>query len=64
MDPRDRVPQGDPEWTVCLPRDTLIGMLIRGLSEPVVLGIREDALGWPVSCAVTTHIALDIGQKS
>lgn len=53
INPRDREAQGDPEWIVCLPEGVLLGLCVRGLrGGPVVLGIREDAEGAIVSCAI------------
>ena len=60
MDPLDLIPQGDPEWTVCLPQETLVGLAIRGLSDLLVLGIREDEFGYPVSCTMMSHVELDV----
>ena len=48
-------PQGDPETTVYLEGGgTLVGLYIRGLPDHghVMLGIREDITGQPVSCAI------------
>ena len=61
VDPRDRVAQGDPETVVLLLRCSLVGLLIRGVSGDVILGIREDAHGRPVSCAVTNAFGVDTG---
>ena len=56
MHPVDRMPQGDPETVVLLPTGSLIGLHIRGVDAPTMLGIREDADGQPVSCAITTEL--------
>ena len=59
--PTDLVPQGDPETVVCLPSGTLLGLCILGVGRtPMTLGIREDMEGQPVSCVITTALALDI----
>ena len=50
--PVDLMPQGDPETVVILPDSTLVGLLIRGVDGHTMLGIREDAHGYPISCAV------------
>lgn len=59
MDTIDRFPQGDPETVVILPRGSLIGLQIRGVLGGVMLGIREDEHGQPVSCAVTDDLFID-----
>lgn len=60
-DEKDLTPMGDPETVVFLPKsDSLIGLHIVGLDEDVMLGIREDAHGRPLSCAITHEIALDV----
>lgn len=53
----DREPQGDPETVVLLPNGALVGLLIlqSGYGQ-IMLGIREDAEGQPVSCAVTNEL--------
>lgn len=55
----DREPQGDPEWVAYLRngRGSLVGLYIKGLPAWTMLMIREDAKGYPVSCAVTNSIA-------
>ena len=58
----DLFPQGDPETVVVLPHGSLIGLYIRGLYGHVMLGIREDAYGRPVSCAVTDELYLDTSK--
>ena len=61
-DATDLVPQGDPETVVFLPGGpSLVGLCVKGLwIGPVMLGIREDAEGRPLSCAVTSDIELCI----
>lgn len=59
VDPRDQVPQGDPETVVMLPAGgALVGLYIKGVKGPAMLGIREDAEGQLVSCAI--GIVLDV----
>lgn len=60
VNPKDRVPQGDPDTVVLLPQGALVGLYIRGVSGLVMLGIREDAEGRPVSCAITNELHLNI----
>lgn len=56
----DLQPQGDPETVVFLPsRESLLGLHIKGLSDHVMLGIKEDAFGFPVSCAITNEVQID-----
>jgi len=62
MDPIDRMPQGDPETVVYLPTGALLGLHIRGMLGPMMLGIREDAEGQPVSCAVVNSLQIDTMQ--
>ena len=62
VDPCDLMAQGDPETVVLLPRGSLLGLYIRGLEDHVMLGIREDAEGRPVSCAVTNELHVDTSQ--
>lgn len=57
VDPRDLVAQGDPDTVVLLPDCTLLGLYIRGVEGQVMLGIKEDREGYPVSCGV--GIAMD-----
>ena len=55
-------PQGDPETTVYLEGGgTLVGLYIRGLPNHrhVMLGIREDITGQPVSCAIGDLFRID-----
>ena len=60
VDPRDRTPQGDPDTVVLLPTGALIGLyIIKGVQGQIVLGIREDTEGHPVSCAVTNELYID-----
>ena len=64
VDPKDRVAQGDPETVVLLPHGALVGLYIRGVTskEHIMLGIREDADGQPVSCAVTNEVYIDTSR--
>lgn len=64
-DPIDLMPQGDPETVVMLPGGSLLGLRIRhsGFGE-ITLGIREDAEGYPVSCAVTNDIRIEFPPQS
>lgn len=62
VEPKDRFAQGDPETVVFLPGgDSLIGLYIRDLEDAqhVMLGIREDRDGQPVSCAVGNLLHID-----
>lgn len=64
VNPKDRQAQGDPDTVVLLPGGALVGLSIRGLRQgPVMLGIREDAEGQPVSCAVTNEIWIDASRS-
>lgn len=63
-DVRDITPQGDAETVVFLPnREALEGLYIRGLDwfigEDMMLGVRVTETGNPISCAITTDIAID-----
>lgn len=60
VNPKDREPQGDPDTVVLLPEGALVGLYIKGVPGNVMLGIREDADGQPVSCAVTNELHLNI----
>lgn len=63
MDPRDRMGQGEPETVVLLPNgDALIGLLVPGVLCDLVLWIREDRVGAPVSCAVVNALRIDTSQ--
>ena len=62
VEPIDRMAQGDPETVVCLPGSTLVGLLIRGIDAPMMLGIREDELGRPEACAITTELLIDTSR--
>lgn len=56
----DLQPQGDPETVVCLSKQgSLVGLRILGLAEDVMLGVREDMEGQPLSCAVTDELKID-----
>lgn len=60
LDPKDAVAQGDPETLVILPRGgSLVGLYIKGVSGTAMLGIREDAEGQPVSCAIGSVEEID-----
>lgn len=61
VDPLDLVSQGDPETVVLLRGCSLVGLHIRGVVGEVMLGIREDEVGRPVSCAVTNAFGVDTG---
>ena len=61
VDPLDLVAQGDPETVVLLPGCSLVGLYIRGVVGAVMLGIREDEVGRPVSCAVTNAFGVETG---
>lgn len=58
-DARDLVPQGDPETAVFLHGSSIVGLHIRGVEGHVILGIREDAAGHPLTCAITCEIQID-----
>lgn len=55
----DLQPQGDPETAVFLSGSTLVGLHIKGLEGHLMLGVREDAHGQPVSCAITNEVQID-----
>ena len=60
LEPADLFPQGEPETVVFLPsKESLIGLHIRGLEDHVMLGIREDECGRPISCAMTNELHID-----
>lgn len=60
VNPIDTTPQGDPDTVVLLPDgESLVGLYIKGLREQTMLGVREDALGRPLSCAITNQIQID-----
>lgn len=63
IDPRDLVAQGDPDTVVLLPDGALVGLYIKGVPGKVMLGIRENADGQPVSCAVTNELHIDTAQR-
>ena len=64
-DPYRRVGYGDPETVVLLPNgESFIGLRVHGLLDLTMLGIREDAEGRPVSCAVVTEIAMDVPAQN
>lgn len=56
IDPKDTISQGDPDTVVLLPSGALVGLYIKGVPGQIMLGIREDAEGQPVSCAVTNEL--------
>lgn len=65
IDNADLVPQGDPETVVFLPdHQSLLGLHIRGLGEDVMLGIREDSDGAPVTCVVANEVRCQIEPQS
>lgn len=52
--------QGDPETVVFLPQNgSLVGLHIKGVEDHVMLGIREDMQGHPISCAITNEVEID-----
>lgn len=52
--------QGDPETVVYLQSgESIVGLDIRGLTSSIMLGIREDQVGRPLSCAVVTDLYVD-----
>lgn len=58
--------QGDPETVVLLPKcGALVGLHIKSgdgrarLEQHIMLGIREDDQGQPVSCAITNELEID-----
>lgn len=60
VEPKDRVAQGDPETVVLLPEGSLLGLYVKGTKHgPIMLGIREDRDGHPVSCAITQELRVD-----
>jgi hypothetical protein len=57
-------PQGDPETVVYLPSgESIVGLYIRGLLCDLMLGIRTDRRGQPMTCAVVTQLSVDTSQK-
>lgn len=57
---KDLTPVGDPETVVFLPHgDSLVGLHIVGLSSDVMLGIRENPDGHPLTCAITNEIVIE-----
>lgn len=59
MDWEDFQPQGDPETVVLLPHGALVGLhILNSGFGAVMLGIREDEHGQPVSCAVTNTLQI------
>lgn len=65
IEPSDLLPQGDPETVVFLQKQgAIVGLAIRGLDGHVMLGIREDAQGHPLSCAVTNEVEIDTNCQS
>ena len=56
--------QGDPETLVCLPNgETIVGLHIRGLVAHVMLGVRTDRAGVPLTCAVVTNLFIDTSHR-
>ena len=68
MDPSDLIAQGDPETVVFLPGTTLVGLSIKHLPDPfpahLMLGVREDNDGNPISCLVTNELRIDYSPQS
>ena len=63
VNPKDTVPQGDPDTVVLLPEGSILGLYIKGVRGHVMLGIREDAEGQPMSCAVTNELWIDTSRS-
>ena len=63
-DPRDARPQGEPDTVILLPHGSLVGLHIRGVAGGIVLGIREDAEGQPISCAEVTRVQMETALQS
>lgn len=63
IDESDLKPQSDPETVVFLPgaRGSIVGLRILGLEDHVMIGIKEDIHGQPISCAITNE--LQIGSE-
>jgi hypothetical protein len=60
LDDADLHAQGDPETVILLHEaGAILGLHIKGLADHIVLGIREDREGQPVSCAITNELAID-----
>lgn len=68
MDPSDLIAQGDPETVVFLAGTTLVGLNIKHLPDPfpthLMLGVREDSEGNPISCLVTNELTIDYTPQS
>lgn len=64
----DLASQGDPETVVFLAKSTLLGLYVKSgedrahLEHHVMLGIREDMAGRPVSCAITNQLHIDTAE--
>lgn len=55
-DQRDVEPQGPPDSMVVLPSGALLlGLHIRGFEDALILGIRADAAGNPLRCAIANE---------
>ena len=64
VDPEDQQAQGEPETIVTLPHCSLVGLQIVGVAGHVMLGIKEDRFGNPISCAVTNAFGVETGWHS
>lgn len=61
--PIDLTPQGDPETVVLLPHGgALVGLYIKGVTGPTMLGIREDDEGQPLSMAIGDLFEIDTSR--
>lgn len=60
--PIDTRPQGDPEMVVYLPpgSGSWVGLHIKGVGARAILAIREDAAGYPVSCAINMQLTFNM----
>lgn len=59
INPKDLLPQGEPETVVILPTGSILGLSILGLAKPLMLGIREDRDGYPQSCAISLELHIE-----
>lgn len=66
LDEQDLRSQGDPETVVFLPgaRGSIVGLRILGLDDHVMVGIREDVHGQPVSMAITNELQIGAPMQS
>lgn len=61
--PLDTLPQGEAETVVYLPTgDAILGLYVRGLPSQVMLGIRLNRGGVPLTCAVVTELHINTGE--